>query len=107
MLYGLIQVPSSSSTLRAKPRANRGDSGEDVLKNKITIKVIIAMAALALSAPVFAQGRGGRGPAGPPPPAKNSNPVDLTGYWVSIVNEDWRYRMTVAPKGDVDGVPLT
>ena len=32
--------------------------------------------------------------------------MDLTGYWVSLVTEDWRYRMTLAPKGDTDGVPL-
>ena len=30
----------------------------------------------------------------------------MTGYWVSLVTEDWRYRMTTAPKGDVVGVPL-
>jgi hypothetical protein len=33
-------------------------------------------------------------------------PVDLTGYWVSVVTEDWRYRMTTAPKGDHPGLPL-
>ena len=35
-----------------------------------------------------------------------SAPVDLTGYWVSLVTEDWRYRMTTPPKGDYTGVPL-
>src|ERR1051325_1278388 len=33
-------------------------------------------------------------------------PVDLTGYWVSIVNEDWRWRMLTPPKGDVSSVPV-
>jgi len=33
--------------------------------------------------------------------------VDLTGYWVSIVNEDWRFRMKVAEKGNVEGIPAT
>jgi hypothetical protein len=32
--------------------------------------------------------------------------VDLTGYWVSVVSEDWRYRMLTPPKGDVGGIPL-
>jgi hypothetical protein len=32
--------------------------------------------------------------------------VDLTGYWVALVTEDWRYRMTMPPKGDSTGVPL-
>ena len=45
----------------------------------------------------------------PPQPAASpraSAPVDLSGYWVSLVTEDWRYRMTTAPKGDYAGVPL-
>jgi len=33
-------------------------------------------------------------------------PIDLTGYWVALVTEDWRYRMTVPPKGDYASVPL-
>ena len=32
--------------------------------------------------------------------------MDLTGSWVSVVTEDWRYRMVVAPKGDRPSVPL-
>src|ERR1700728_5445494 len=35
-----------------------------------------------------------------------SAPVDLTGYWVSLVTEDWRYRMLNAPKGDYYSIPL-
>ena len=48
----------------------------------------------------------GRGPVGPPPPAKAAALIDLTGYWVSIVNEDWRWRMVTPPKGDFASVPL-
>lgn len=33
-------------------------------------------------------------------------PIDITGVWVSIVTEDWKYRMITAAKGDVGGVPL-
>jgi hypothetical protein len=32
--------------------------------------------------------------------------VDLTGYWVSLVTEDWRFRMLTPGKGDYAGVPL-
>ena len=35
-----------------------------------------------------------------------SAPIDLTGYWVSLVTEDWRYRMLNAPKGDYYSIPL-
>ena len=38
--------------------------------------------------------------------AQTPAPVDLTGNWVSIINEDWRYRMMVPVKGDYAGVPL-
>ena len=31
---------------------------------------------------------------------------DLTGYWVSLVTEDWRWRMMTPPKGDYPSVPL-
>jgi hypothetical protein len=33
-------------------------------------------------------------------------PVDLTGYWVSVVTEDWRWRMMTPPKGDIASLPL-
>jgi hypothetical protein len=46
-----------------------------------------------------------------PPPAPKMNPrtegpLDLSGYWVSIITEDWRYRMMTPDKGDFPGVPL-
>ncbi|MBV9504531.1 MAG: hypothetical protein JO323_05945 [Acidobacteriia bacterium] len=37
---------------------------------------------------------------------KSAAPIDLTGYWVSLVTEDWRTRMLTAPKGDYYSVPL-
>jgi hypothetical protein len=43
---------------------------------------------------------------GPPPTPRAQAPFDITGYWVSLVNEDCRYRMTMPPKGDFAGVPL-
>jgi len=54
---------------------------------------------------ICAQGIG-RGPAGPPATPKAVAPVDLTGYWVSIVTEDWRWRMVTPAKGDYASVPL-
>jgi hypothetical protein len=44
---------------------------------------------------------------GPPPTPKASAPIDLTGVWASIVNEDWRWRMITAPRGDFPGLPLS
>jgi hypothetical protein len=42
-----------------------------------------------------------------PATPKASAPIDLSGYWVSIVSEDWRYRMVTPTKGDFQGVPVT
>jgi hypothetical protein len=47
-----------------------------------------------------------RGAQPPPAPARAIAPVDLTGYWVSIVTEDWRWRMMTPAKGDYASVPL-
>jgi hypothetical protein len=71
-----------------------------------TMKSILAIAALAaVSFEMSAAAQRG-GPPGPPPTPRAAAPVDLTGQWVAVVNEDWRYRMTVPPKGDYGGVPL-
>jgi hypothetical protein len=47
-------------------------------------------------------------PATPAPQAapQARAPVDLTGYWVSVVTEDWRWRMVTPRKGDYAALPL-
>ncbi len=62
--------------------------------------------AIAIAFPLLAQPPGGRR-GGPPPDPKAAAPIDLTGYWVSIVTEDWRYRMVTPAPGDYQGVPMT
>ena len=44
-------------------------------------------------------------PATPPTPRAQS-PVDLTGQWVALVTDDWRWRMVTPPKGDVLYLPV-
>lgn len=61
---------------------------------------------LTLSATALAQPPGRGGPPVPPTP-KAAAPVDLSGYWVSVVTEDWRWRMVTPIKGDFASVPLT
>jgi hypothetical protein len=51
-------------------------------------------------------GRGGRGAPQPPRTPRAAAPVDFTGYWVSVVTEDWRWRMVTPARGDFAGVPL-
>ncbi len=43
---------------------------------------------------------GGARPAAPWENPKAAAPIDLTGYWVSVVDEDWRFRMVVPPPRD-------
>jgi hypothetical protein len=62
-------------------------------------------AAIILAAPLLAQGPPG-GPPRAPQTAKAAAPVDFTGYWVSPVMEDWRWRMVTPLKGDFAGVPI-
>jgi hypothetical protein len=62
--------------------------------------------AFAMGSPIDAQrGRAGAPQALPPTP-RAAAPVDLTGYWVSLVTDDWRWRMVMPPKGDVLYLPV-
>jgi len=78
---------------------------------------VLAAVSLVSSSVLFAQGapapagqggRGGRGGApGPAPSGRAQAPYDITGYWVALVTDDWRYRMLTPPKGNADYVPVT
>ena len=46
--------------------------------------------ALAISGVGVDAQRGG--PAAPPQAPRAAAPIDLTGYWVAIVTQDWRWR---------------
>tara|TARA_R110000824_G_scaffold288508_2_gene476518 strand:+ start:88865 stop:89743 length:879 start_codon:yes stop_codon:yes gene_type:complete len=59
---------------------------------------------LCLAAPAFAQRFGG--PVSPQAPGRAEAPIDLTGTWVSLVTEDWAYRMVTPAIGDTMSVPV-
>ena len=40
------------------------------------------------------------------PTPRAAAPIDLTGYWVSLVTDDWRWRMVTPPKGDILYLPV-
>jgi hypothetical protein len=71
------------------------------MKRSMRILLPIAVAALC-AVPAAAQRGGGRGAASP----RAGAPIDLTGTWVSLVTEDWRWRMMTPPKGDYSSIPL-
>jgi hypothetical protein len=68
------------------------------------------VALLAITATLFAQGRGGRGGRGAgrgaPANPRAAAAFDPTGYWEAIVTEDWMFRMVTPPKGKYLGVPM-
>jgi len=74
------------------------------------LQFLLVLACLFLPCNVHAQGRG-RG-AAPPQTAKQAAPFDITGYWVSVITEDWHVRMLTPLKGDfgsgtnVEGLPF-
>ena len=84
--------------------------------NAVPGGVLVAVVLLAEAGFVFGQGRGapppgqgvgGRGGAAAVPPiGRAAARIDLTGYWVALVTEDWRHRMFTPPKGDFISVPL-
>jgi hypothetical protein len=66
----------------------------------------IAVVIVSLALPIYMEGQG-RGGAPPAPVSGRAGAgEDLTGYWVSLVTEDWRYRMVTPAKGDYASVPL-
>jgi hypothetical protein len=42
----------------------------------------------------------------PAPSPRAAAPVDLTGQWVSVISEDWRWRMVTPLKGDFANIPV-
>jgi len=57
----------------------------------------LTAAAVALSAAVL---------AGQSLTPRAAAPIDLTGNWVSVVTEEWRWRMAQPDKGDYTSIPL-
>ena len=72
----------------------------------MNLRIATVILVLLPSYAAAAQRGGQRGTAGPPRPAREAAPIDLTGYWVSVVSEDWRVRMVMAQKGDWQFMPL-
>lgn len=69
---------------------------------RLAIALVLAAIACASGTVVQAQ-RGGRGA---PVPPREVAAIDLTGYWVSVITEDWKLRMVTPRKGVYDALPL-
>ena len=70
------------------------------------MKLFAAFAiALVLTPIALHAQRGGRG-RGAPTTAREGAAIDLTGYWVSVISEDWKFRMVTPKKGVYDSLML-
>jgi hypothetical protein len=68
----------------------------------------IAVTAVAIALGLVERLDAQRGGAPAPPRApRAAAPIDLTGYWVSVVTQDWRWRMVTPAKSDFQGLPIT
>src|SRR5260221_12328684 len=80
------------------------------MKRRLILGSAVLAAALAIvQGGLAAQGRGGQGAVAPAQPqaAQQAALIYLTGYWVSVVDEDWRFRMMTPPNGGYAQVPMT
>jgi hypothetical protein len=74
------------------------------LRLVVTLGVAFAAAAAGVDQ-ATAQARRGA-PATPPATARAGAPIDITGNWVSLITDDWVYRMITPAKGDYSYIPL-
>jgi hypothetical protein len=64
---------------------------------------VLLLLALAGPTAVRAQQQSG----GAASSARDAAPIDLAGYWVSYVTENWRYRMVTPAKGEYRRIPAS
>ena len=64
----------------------------------------VALVLLAVHAPTSLQAQRGGAAASR---ARDAAPIDLTGYWVSYVTENWRYRMVTPRRGEYRRIPVS
>lgn len=100
---GAVRKARQARDIRQCHRARRRNC-------RILIASALALLASGLIDPAFAQRE--RGDSGrsdndaAPGSARSAAPIDLTGYWVSVISEDWAWRMRTPPKGDYASLPL-
>lgn len=69
---------------------------------RLTTRIAIVVAALG-SMSAAAQPP----PRQPPASPRAAAPIDLTGWWVGVITEDWRWRMVTPLRGDFASIPAS
>jgi hypothetical protein len=78
-----------------------------VMKGLVGSALLVSLTAAIAIVPMSAQAPQGAGRQGGAPSPRAAAPVDVTGLWVSLITEDWRWRMRTPLKGDYASLPLT
>jgi len=74
--------------------------GHPAFKKLQLLTVTVGLAVILLTMQGVVYGQAGRG-------ARAAAPFDPTGYWVSVITNNWRFRMVPPPKGDYAGIPIS
>lgn len=90
----LLRMPRSA----ARPERRRGTTQHPLALGAALLALLLGLGAGSAQAQR-------RAPA-PPPTGEKGALIDLTGYWVAIVDQDWRWRMMTAPVGDTSSIPV-
>ena len=92
---------------RGVPRS-RGSEHDEARRDtssrlRFALAVLLSVASVAANVSAVAQP-----PPGPPDTRspRERAPIDITGQWVAVVNEDWRWRMVTPPVGDTASLPV-
>jgi hypothetical protein len=68
---------------------------------RITVaRVVCGIASAGIAA-------GAQQPQQPQPSPRQAAPIEITGNWVSVVTEEWKWRMVTPAKGDFTSIPLS
>ena len=84
--------------------------GHPAFKSLQLVAGTVGLAVMLLTMQERGYGQAGRGAAPgnqPPPTGKAAAPFDPTGYWVSLITNNWRFRMVPPAKGDYASIPIS
>jgi len=68
-------------------------------RRKLFFAILVVV---SFTLPAHLRAQSGAGPVTP----RAASPIDLTGYWVSLVTNEWRWRMLTPAKGDYATLPI-
>ena len=106
MSVALLPLPVTTKVASRQPRSARRRIRALILFAIFLIAVGPSWFTGAAAAQQQGRGRGAGAQTTQQQAPRGIAPVDLTGTWVAVITEDWRWRMVTAPRGDYPGVPL-